>query len=292
MKKRLAIIATAIMMAISLTACGTKEMSDNGGGSLPVNASKDDVETSTSYIETPTTSGSESSTETSTGGTSTPAPAPADKNSLVPAFGAKMDDDLKLGEFVVNGIAYDIADDISVNEFCEDSTYKRGPYMNDTDIMTYVEDVGIFYHGKPIENSPISIEATINDELVEAKDWYVADIRTEKAPFEQLADYKIKAIRAFNYNDVENADEMGFVVRFVGGLTTGEALEYYEELLGKGYEVETIDPEWKRDIRLSVYKNSTVTMVIEYRNEGGINLLTGEQEDKWICYSIILFKND
>ena len=280
MKKRIAIIATAIMMAMSLTACGEKETSnDNGGGSLPVDTSSDKLATSTSYIESSTTSSEESSTTE----TSTPAPAPADPNALVPAVGVKMGDDLLLGEFVVNGAVFNIADDLTVNEICEKVDPDMGPWGYDLYLSEFYgreldEKLGISFYAQGFTEANLFIEATENGELVD--DWAYTNSRTDKAPFEVLKDYKVKAIVASGADLEWNGEVIG--THFVGGLQIGEAPEYYEDVLGKGYELEGYNNERSRDERLSIYRNSTVTMVIDYR------LVT----EGWRCQSITLFKND
>lgn len=285
MKKRIAIIVTAIMMAMSLTACDEKETSSNDGGSLPVDTSNDKIDTSTSYIESQTPEIPESSNTSSASETSKPVIS-VDNLPLAPANAVKMDDDLALGEFVINGTTFNVADDLTVNGICERASSRYGAWKNDDKInstgtvfdrdASYLADtVGFRFRGRRFSDydggvDAAYIEATRDGKLI---DLWTDYPKEDRAPYEAFNNYKVKAVMCTG----------GDTVHFVGGLTIDEAPEYYEEMLGKGYEIEGYDPIVDFNYRLSIYKNSTVTMVIEYREYDGYG---------WRCNSITLIKND
>lgn len=286
MKKIITIFVLTCAITLNLTACNIETPNDEGSTSnkLPINVSNDIAETSTSYVEIqkpPVSSGtsentSENTSSDNSGGTD---PSLEDPLPLVPDNGAMMDASTSLGEFIINGIMFNITEpDLTPNDIGERVGGNFGNWglgYDDYNSKQGLDDkAGYRFYGAGFSyaggGDAVYIEALDkNGELI--TDWRYMSDEGELT----YDDYTVKGIRF-------SVQTTPAFVHFIGGLEVGKQPEYYEELLGKGYEVERIDDEYSyMSYRLSIYKTPTVTMVLEYR----------EKQRMWYNESITLIKN-
>lgn len=282
MKKIISII-TLMCAVLGLTACNTE--SANGGvetsNKLAINVSNDTASASTSYmnIQKPSISGDSSEGISSDGSDSTEQSSePESTLPLVPVNGAVMADSTSLGEFIINGVAFNITESLTATELCERMDGDFGNwglgYDDYSNKWGFDDKVGYYFFGAglgyPFGGDKVYVEALDeNGELVTK--W--RNMTDDGKP--DFDDYSIKGIR-FSVQSIPD------FVHFIGGLEVGRPPEYYEELLGKGYEVENTDDKYGfTNYRISIYKTSSVTMVIEYR----------EEREEWYNESITLIKN-
>lgn len=278
--KKIISVLTLMCVTLGLTACNTELSNNNAETSnkFAINVSNDIASASTSYvnIQKPSVSSEPSEDVSPSGSDSTEQlPKTEDTLPLVPENGVLMNDSTALGEFIINGVAFNITEDLTANEMCERMEADFGNwglgYDNYNNKRGFDDKIGYYFFGVglgyPFGGDKVYVEAVDeNGELVTK--W--RNMTDDGKP--NFDGYSIKGIRFSKQTEPD-------FVHFIGGLEVGKQPEYYEELLGKGYEVENTDSDY--EYRISIYKTSSVTMVIEYR----------ENRDEWYNESITLIKN-
>lgn len=296
LKKTITIFTLVCAVVLTMTACNNKEGAsgdiDVAASTLPVNTSNDITPTSTTEFEKqkPTSGGDTSNGTTSSDTGSTSAPSGSGGTSLtdviklVPDNGAMMDDAAPLGNFIINGIMFDITEpDLTPNVIGERvgnnfgywglgyddyNSHKRAELGDDAGYQFYG---GAFSYAGGSDN--FYIEA-LDDNGQLITEWRYMTQEGELT----YEDYHVKGIRYSRQSSPE-------FVTFTSGLVVGNQPEYYENILGKGYEVNVSktdeDGYEYNHYRLSIYKTPSVTMVIEYR----------EKQNTWYNDSITLIRN-
>ena len=290
MRKTVKYFALACVVMLALTACSDGKQTPTGG-----NSSSDTKNSSTS-----TTSSGKSTTKSSTGSAKSESKVEEEKppelitvgsqltsdgRRFVPETGAKVSDDIELGKFIINDAEFDIADpNLTLPDVCDSVGSKFGYWdmgYNDYEGEKWLGDKAGYYIYCGLFSTPrggvgVHFEALDKDgNLLENAEWKLRQSTEENlTPFDDL---EIKAVR------FEDPDHTGYVLFTGMGLEVGRQPKYYEEFLGKGYEVEVSNKDNRlQNYMLSIYKNSYVTLVIEYRKSAGT----------WYNECITVIKND
>lgn len=285
MKKLIAIL-TLCAAVFGLTACNRSSGDESASSSaLPINTSNTLADANTSYFGIRKPSGDTSNT--SSGGFSN-----IDLSDLVPKNGAMLGDSTPLGEFDIAGVSFDITDDISPNVLCERVGGMFGnwkPALSGSNAYEWNDsESGYCFSGDYFTHAyapdGIYVEALDANGLVTS--WRTMDEDGNPT----YDDYTIKGI-SFNYSGMNNPT----LVHFVIGIEVGKSPDYYNDLLGKGYEIEgTVEDAFSHPstvpYKLSIYKTSTATMVLEFRQYGD-DVFDTSLVGQWYNERITLIKN-
>lgn len=250
----------------------------------PISSSSSTTTTSTSEPIPSSSSSTTSSTTPSGGGvggsTLTKIPiVPVEELPLVPPLGTAFDDKAPLNIVMINGMPIDLLT-VNPKEFCQlaDNFYMQisANYLN---TKYYENKAGFLFEGVPVAQG-FNGSANVYIETLDANGELLTEWRLDTDPDNPLPydDYEIKGIH-YDQPFGRTLD-----ISFVGGLLDmGIVREDAEELVGYGFEQhiekKTTNAYTGEEIteytNLVYYKNTDMSMVLEYKEYDGRERLMG-----------------